>query len=115
MPVHFKVASHEAKPVERSTASSLTKPEELLHNTWGVKARTMRCAELLQSSVINVSDLSAVLDRANGFVDTVILAYNAHHHLTLRFVTLACAGSRFFIDLIRPDNVWIAILGQFNF
>jgi hypothetical protein len=33
----------------------------------------------------------------NGFVDTVITAYNEHHAL-----------------VIRPDDVWLAILSQFN-
>ncbi|KAJ7654109.1 hypothetical protein DFH06DRAFT_994035, partial [Mycena polygramma] len=36
--------------------------------------------------------------RSNGFVDTIISAYNQHHALVL-----------------RPDDVWIAILTQFNF
>ncbi|KAF8817143.1 hypothetical protein BYT27DRAFT_7247691 [Phlegmacium glaucopus] len=99
MPVHFTVASHDAWPVNlTATSNSITKPEELLHRTWGVNLET-RCAELLQSSFVNNgSDLSNVLDKANGFVETVTLAYNEHHHLT-----------------IRPDDVWIAILGQFNF
>ena len=87
MPVHFRVASHKAQSVERSTASRLTKPEELLHNTWGVKEKTARCAELLQSSFADKAlDLSTVLGKANGFVDTVTLAYNKHHDLTLRFL-----------------------------
>ncbi|KAJ6582684.1 hypothetical protein DFH09DRAFT_1360469 [Mycena vulgaris] len=34
----------------------------------------------------------------NGFVDTVIKAYNEHHAL-----------------VIRPDDVWLAVLSQFNF
>ncbi|KFH63080.1 hypothetical protein MVEG_11117 [Podila verticillata NRRL 6337] len=34
----------------------------------------------------------------NGFVDSALKAYNEHHHL-----------------VIRPDDVWIAILSQFNF
>ena len=34
----------------------------------------------------------------NGFVDTVLQCYNCHHAL-----------------IIRPDDVWLAILTQFNF
>ncbi|KAJ6619257.1 hypothetical protein B0H10DRAFT_2216952 [Mycena sp. CBHHK59/15] len=39
-----------------------------------------------------------VIPKTNGFVDTIISAYNQHHALVL-----------------RPDDVWIAILTQFNF
>jgi len=39
-----------------------------------------------------------VFTRPNGFVDTIISAYNKHHAL-----------------ILRPDDVWIAILTQFNF
>lgn len=82
MPVHFKVASHDAEPFKR--VSNLTKPEDLLTN-----ARTTRCAELLQSSLANKGvDLSTVFTTANGFVNTVTSAYNTHHHLTFRFVNL---------------------------
>ncbi|KAF9053353.1 hypothetical protein BJ165DRAFT_1413498 [Panaeolus papilionaceus] len=34
----------------------------------------------------------------NGFVDTLLAAYNSHHNL-----------------ILRPDDLWIAILTQFNF
>ncbi|KAJ7859106.1 hypothetical protein B0H13DRAFT_2075329 [Mycena leptocephala] len=39
-----------------------------------------------------------VFPRPNGFVDTIISAYNQHHAL-----------------ILRPDDVWITILTQFNF
>jgi hypothetical protein len=108
MPVHFTVVSHDAQPIER--VSHLTKPEELL-----TKAR---CAELLQSSFVNKGvDLSTVFGTTNGFVHTVTTAYNRHHHLIFKFVDLLHV-SLIFTDVIitgRPDDVWIAILGQFNF
>ena len=111
MPVHFKVASHNAQCFEK--VSHLKKPEELL-----VRGGKTRCAELLQSSFVGEGvDLSAVFGTANGFVDTVMTAYNRHHHLIFKFVTtLACViDPLIFIDvIIRPDDVWIAILGQFN-
>jgi hypothetical protein len=113
MPVHFKVASHDAQPFER--VSDLTKPEELLNNA---RARRTQCAELLQSSFDNKGvDLSTVFRTANGFVDTVTSAYNRHHHLIFKFVDLLNVSlSLIFIDVIfRPDDVWIAILGQLNF
>ena len=92
MPVHFTVASHDAKPIER--ASHLTKPEELL-----IRGGKTRCAELLQSSFVSKEvDLSTVFGTTNGFVDTVTSAYNGHHHLILKFVNLFLHVSLIFID-----------------
>ena len=57
------------------------------------------CAELLYSSLPPSSD--AILDiipQRNGFVHTVIEAYNRHRAL-----------------IVRPDDVWLAILTQFSF
>ncbi|KAF9553394.1 hypothetical protein CPC08DRAFT_697765 [Agrocybe pediades] len=96
MPVTFKVATHEANKVNQAYRS-VKNADELLAWTWGRKAKTTRSKELLQSSLVN-PDFSRIVDTPNGFVHTVIDAYNAHHHLVL-----------------RPDDVWIAILGQFNF
>ena len=82
MPVHFKVASHDAQPIE--IASHLRKPEELL-----IGSGETVCAELLQSSFVGKKvDLSTVVGTTNGFVDTVTTAYNEHHHLIIRFVNL---------------------------
>ena len=82
MPIHFTVASHDSQPFE--SVNHLTKPEELLTN-----AGTTPCAELLQSSFVNKGvDISTVFGTANGFVDTVITAYNGHHHLILKFAKL---------------------------
>ena len=110
MPVHFKVASHDAQPFKG--VNHLTKPEELLTN-----AKITRCAELLQSSFDSKGvDLSTVFGTTNGFVNTVVLAYNKHHHLILKSVNLLHVSLIFFFDvIIRPDDVWIAILGQLSF
>jgi hypothetical protein len=110
MPVHFTVASHDAQPFE--TNNRFTKPEDLLTNR-----RITRCAELLQSSFVNKGvDFSTVFGTANGFVYTVTTAYNRHHHLIFKFVNILHVHSSIFINvIIRPDDVWIAILGQFNF
>ncbi|KAF8887873.1 hypothetical protein CPB84DRAFT_1849779 [Gymnopilus junonius] len=96
MPVHFTISDHDANPVERHI-EAITSNADLLARTWGRKANTIRCKELLQTSLVN-PDFSAIHEKNNGFVDTVLNAYNQHHHLVL-----------------RPDDVWIAILGQFNF
>ncbi|KAF8966098.1 hypothetical protein BDZ97DRAFT_1809483 [Flammula alnicola] len=98
MPAHFNVAAHDANPV-RASYKPLLNADELLANTWGAKAKTLRSAELLQTSLhAGKQDFSAIHGQHNGFVNTVTTAYNEHHHL-----------------ILRPDDVWIAILGQFNF
>ncbi|KAF8967478.1 hypothetical protein BDZ97DRAFT_1903364 [Flammula alnicola] len=53
---------------------------------------------MLQTS-FTTKDFSSldIRSKRNGFVQTVTQAYNGHHHL-----------------IMRPDDVWIAILGQFN-
>ena len=113
MPVHFRVASHKAQPFKGVSHLRVTKPEELL-----TKAGTTKCAELLQSSFVSKGsevDLSTVFSTANGFVNTVITAYNGHHHLVFKSVNLLHVSLIFIDAIIRPDDVWIAILGQFSF
>ncbi|KAF8152210.1 hypothetical protein B0H34DRAFT_677611 [Crassisporium funariophilum] len=97
MPVHFTVASHASNPVELPPGTHVTTPDELLHTSWGIQAKTTRSAEMLQTSFVKRHDAS-VCALNNGFVDTVTMAYSNHHHL-----------------ILRPDDVWIAILSQFNF
>jgi hypothetical protein len=95
MPVHFKVASHDAQPTEG--ASNLQKPEQLL-----IKAGKTQCAELLQSSLVGKEvDLSTVFYTTNGFVDTVTSAYNHHHHLILKFANIFLHVSLIFIDVVN--------------
>ncbi|KDR78612.1 hypothetical protein GALMADRAFT_277996 [Galerina marginata CBS 339.88] len=96
MPVTFTVAEHSANAVP-ALYRSCENAEALLASTWGEKARTTRAAELLRSSLVE-PDFSAITPKNNGFVDTIVSAYNGHHHL-----------------ILKPDDVWIAILGQFNF
>ena len=57
---------------------------------------TKEPTELLQTSV--TGNLDDVIPQRNGFVYTVLEAYNRHRAL-----------------IIRPDDVWLAILVQFNF
>lgn len=57
------------------------------------------CGELLQTSFPSTRDaMRDILPRRNGLVYTAIEAYNNHRGL-----------------IIRPDDVWIAILTQFSF
>ncbi|KAF8152211.1 hypothetical protein B0H34DRAFT_663705 [Crassisporium funariophilum] len=97
MPVHFTVASHKSNPVADLPGTRITTPDELLHKSWGVQQTTIRNAEMLQSSFVKRDDAS-VWALNNGFVNIVTAAYSKHHHL-----------------ILRPDDVWIAILSQFNF
>ncbi|KAF4618788.1 hypothetical protein D9613_009758 [Agrocybe pediades] len=98
MPVTFKVAAHEANTV-KSTYRSIKTADDLLAATWGAKAK-VGSQEVLQSSldVKPEPDFSRIAAKSNGFVNTVVDAYNGHYRL-----------------ILRPDDVWIAILGQFNF
>ncbi|KAJ7219811.1 hypothetical protein B0H12DRAFT_1241420 [Mycena haematopus] len=125
MPVSFSVAHHPAKPVTLTAAeiSGLT-PGVLLSRACAHQSTL--AGEILQFSVKDepvqeptaslnqrLSKLNpfskvkaspapllppALIPTPNGFVHTVISAYNHHHNL-----------------IIRPDDVWITILTQFNF
>ncbi|KAJ6545423.1 hypothetical protein B0H19DRAFT_1212277 [Mycena capillaripes] len=59
-------------------------------------------AEIMQFSIGGHSEpadtLFKVIPRENGFVNTVMSAYNSHYAL-----------------VIRPDDVWLAIISQFSF
>ncbi|KAG8821359.1 hypothetical protein FRC17_009844 [Serendipita sp. 399] len=95
MPVTFKVASHEANELidddgEQQEWTATRVVETVWHGD-GVS-----CQEMLQSSFIPGQETYE--PRANGFVSTVVRAYNNHHHLVL-----------------RPDDIWSAILNQFSF
>ncbi|KAJ7219709.1 hypothetical protein B0H12DRAFT_1031730 [Mycena haematopus] len=98
MPVSFSVAHHPAKPVTLTAAeiSGLT-PGVLLSRACAHQSTL--AGEILQFSVSPAPLLPpALIPTPNGFVHTVISAYNHHHNL-----------------IIRPDDVWITILTQFNF
>ena len=61
------------------------------------------CTEAFQQSGSRVIGSSfdstqRVYPKSNGFVDTVLRAYNGHHNL-----------------VIRPDDVWIAIISQLSY
>ncbi|KAF9373495.1 hypothetical protein CPC16_001833 [Podila verticillata] len=62
------------------------------------KGKVFRCPFPLPSKESSEKDLLISATNNNGFVDTALKAYNEHHHL-----------------VIRPNDVWISILSQFNF
>ncbi|THU90809.1 hypothetical protein K435DRAFT_968487 [Dendrothele bispora CBS 962.96] len=95
MPVSFYPANHPSEPVIVG--------EKYLKNTTPLTLLRSACYsqyeksdEILQSSFKH--HMKPVLPRSNGFVNTIVDAYNRHHALSL-----------------RPDDVWICILTQFNF
>ncbi|KDQ19405.1 hypothetical protein BOTBODRAFT_153311 [Botryobasidium botryosum FD-172 SS1] len=96
MPITFTVAEHPANPIDTKDFTS-TSPETLLRNA--CLHQSTQCAEMLQSSLPPPGRNSpTLLPSQNGFVATVVEAYVKHHHL-----------------VIRPDDVWIAILIQLHF
>lgn len=95
MPVSFQPANHKSEsfngyrdPEDDGTPSSIFKQS--------CYAQYLKSDEILSTSF--PSNASDVFATSNGFVDTINRAYSAHHQL-----------------IIRPDDVWLAILTQFNF
>lgn len=97
MPVTFTVASHDANPVQKFRRMEAA--QAVLDATWGSnQGRQAKSGRVLQSTFASPEDLTNIVPQKNGFVGPLLMAYNQHHHITL-----------------RPDDVWIAIVGQFSF
>ncbi|KDQ09113.1 hypothetical protein BOTBODRAFT_58894 [Botryobasidium botryosum FD-172 SS1] len=94
MPVTFKAASHLAEVIGAHDDIAADAPGFLAAACY---EQAKQCGEFLQSSLEGL-DLSSLQASKHGFVGAAIHAYNEHHNLS-----------------IRPDDVWIAILSQFNF
>lgn len=107
MPVTFKVSKHPAELVGTDPGGDdvVSSPDELLARIWSQNAEEQghpKCKELFQSSLPSTSssgstDWTKIFPQQNGFVHTVVDAYNHHFNL-----------------ILRPDDVWVAILMQFN-
>lgn len=121
MVVHFKIARHGAAVIDQSkTLYSIHNGEDLLRKSWGAKDDKNGIGELLQSSFPLRQDFSCIAPCSNGFVDTVVKAYSMHHSLVIRCVIIhalltKCRRILYDVLPLRPDDVWIAILCQFNF
>jgi len=101
--VTFFPAPHPAVPFGPSTGLKSVPSEDpaltMFRRIYPTFERKKQPMELLQTSVSrNTSFLDDVIPLGNGFVHTVTEAYNSHRAL-----------------IIRPDDVWLAILVQFNF
>ncbi|KAJ7109022.1 hypothetical protein C8R43DRAFT_905107 [Mycena crocata] len=100
MPVSFTVATHPPKPVAfpKGMDNGLTGKDLLSKACW---ERNTKPAKMRQFSLAGEhvdTKIPQIIPRNNGFVCTVVSAYNEHHNL-----------------VIRPDDVWLAILSQFHF
>ena len=98
--VTIKTAPHGANDFT-SRHGSTTSAEDLLKGSCPRKAGT--CKELLQSSFFQPhgnqqpTQDAPIYASSHGFVQGAIEAYNQHHHF-----------------IIRPEDVWFAILSQFS-
>ncbi|KAJ7124235.1 hypothetical protein C8R44DRAFT_852206 [Mycena epipterygia] len=104
MPVAFSVASHPAKSMPFATGREGYTAQQILEKACHDQARHVE--EMLQFSLSGNEEASGrdlgakipnLIPERSGFVQTVITAYNQHYAL-----------------VIRPDDVWLAILSQFN-
>ena len=95
MPVTFHPATHKASQISFESCAAKT-PADLLSQC--SPKEHMKCELVIQCSFSN-SDLShrSVKASDNGFFRAAIDAYNEHLNL-----------------IIRPDDVWLAILTHFN-
>ena len=101
--VTFFPASHKATPFEPSAGLQSVTDEEpgltIFRRFYPEFTQRKQAKELIQSSLPRDTEfLHNTLPQRNGFVHTVIEAYNKHRAL-----------------IIRPDDVWLGILVQFNF
>ena len=93
MPVTFHPSSVEPKSVKGCDIPKNASPTAFLSK---ITKEDLSKERIFQSSFPTAS--SYIISSDNGFVHTVINAYNHHHAL-----------------IIRPDDVWLAILVQFSF
>lgn len=92
--VTFQIASHAAEPVRTWAPHVAQDLEEPLVS--GLKEyKQDKCGRILQATPVTPTSFKP---SSNGFVRGVVDAYCSHHNL-----------------LIRPDDVWLAIIIQFSF
>ncbi|KAJ7105180.1 hypothetical protein C8R44DRAFT_681506 [Mycena epipterygia] len=101
MPISFSVATHPANVV--SNVQELT-GEQILARA--CREQYQKAGKVLQFGLAGAgatgrdfrTKIPQIIPNDNGLVRTVMSAYNQHHAL-----------------VIRPDDVWLTILAQFNF
>jgi len=104
MPITVRPSNKAAAVVDTQyesarTANSLTKdPFAIVRNRFQENGEVFQSSFPMPSKNCSNKDIIVGTKNYNGFVDTAVRAYSDHHHL-----------------VIRPDDVWMAILSQFNF
>ncbi|KAG0288429.1 hypothetical protein BGZ96_007818 [Linnemannia gamsii] len=93
--VNIRNATPETAEYYTKNPFAIVEGDKALQNK---KGKVLRCSFPFPSKESSDQDLILSARHNNGFVNTALKAYNEHHHLVL-----------------RPDDVWIAILSQFNF
>ncbi|KAF7290874.1 hypothetical protein MKEN_01495000 [Mycena kentingensis (nom. inval.)] len=98
MPITISVAKHKANAVAEKPADLTTR--EIFAKACKPQLNAVNGGSLLGSSfpTERTQRSEDLLVNSNGFFQTLVKAYNEHHALVL-----------------RPDDVWHAILVQFNF
>jgi len=103
MPVTCYPAAHGAKKVTQGNSSGWvgrlqTRAQTSFSLMQGAcKDEAERCKNIIQSSFDDKLESSTLRGTDNGFIHAVVLAYSNHHHL-----------------IIRPDDVWVAVLSQLS-
>ncbi|RQM28653.1 hypothetical protein B5M09_006076 [Aphanomyces astaci] len=95
----FDVSPVKANPFELDFLERALKPGgQVVYSR--TEYKNQRCSEVIQSSSSSTVDGDhddTIIASANGFVQGAVRAYNQHHHL-----------------ILRPDDVWLAIMTQFG-
>ncbi|KAI0386201.1 hypothetical protein F5Y04DRAFT_117529 [Hypomontagnella monticulosa] len=99
MPATVRPSDHGSRSWAGRRYRLASSPDILLHYTLTDDTRTSppRARQLVQSSFAGLERKHNVFATKNGFVHACVDAYNEHHAL-----------------VIRPEDVWFAILTQFN-
>ena len=94
MPVTTKPSLHGAESVNFQYQAPAANAQEVLQRA--CPSESDNCHELLQTSFDSKFPAS-IIPSGNGFVHSIVKAYNQHHHVS-----------------IRPDDVWFGILTQLS-
>ncbi|KZP14680.1 hypothetical protein FIBSPDRAFT_1048666 [Athelia psychrophila] len=100
MPVTFHPAKRNATPFPSEPKWKEEAPATRILRA-SCRDQFKKCGEIFQSSLDSKPSSAAdsdIIPSNNGFVNTVVKAYNGHRAL-----------------IIRPDDVWLCILTQFSF
>lgn len=89
----MKIAKHDAS-LSRFNSPPASSPETLLQGSCSDEFKD--CHEIIQSS-FDLNTENAILSSSNGFVRGAVMACSYHQHL-----------------LMRPEDIWFAILTQFS-